>query len=457
MLTTQLFATLLYVTAGLAVVLILRKPARRLFGAGPAFTLWLLPLLLAALPWLPALPAAWTITTPVLLAPPTATALAQPTTTALISTPALLLWVWLIGGLLALIRLAAHYVRLLRQSQHISPAMQRRLQPELSGLSVRRVRLHGAGPALLWAPRIWLLLPPDFFERFTTDQRRLVLRHESAHLRRGDAWWSLLSELTSALLWFHPLAWLALPRLRLDQELACDEQVLRQSPTDEPAYAHTLLHSTGVDAIPALVPWLAEPQLKERLNMIQRQRPGVLRRRIGFIGLSTLMAGSVFMVQATAQTPVSKTASSNLSYNSQIQPVYPTDAVENKQEGTVILRVLVGKTGAPIKAEAQPNTKATPSMVQSAINAAMKWRFNPAVENGKPIESYALVPVKFSLDESKADTAEPTTKSHPNSAARHTQPAAPMPPAPPVPPTPPAAPPPPPPPALPPPPPMPQS
>lgn len=175
--------------------------------------------------------------------------------------------------------------------------------------------------------------------------------------------------------------------------------------------------------------------------MIQRQRPGVLRRRIGFIGLSALMAGSVFMVQATAPTPTSKIATSNLSYNSRIQPVYPVDAVENKQEGTVILRVLVGKTGAPIKAEAEPGTKASPSLVQSAINAAMKWRFNPAVENGKPIESYARVPVKFSLDESKADTTGPTTKSHPNSASRRTQPAAPMPPAPPAPP---AAPPPPP-------------
>ena len=165
--------------------------------------------------------------------------------------------------------------------------------------------------------------------------------------------------------------------------------------------------------------------------MIQRQRPSVLRRRIGFIGLSVLMAGSVFMVQASVQTATSKNASSNLSYNSQIQPVYPADAVENKQEGTVILKVLVDKAGTPIKAESQPNTKATPSMVQSAINAAMKWRFNPALKNGKPIESYALVPVKFSLNESKAESAAPSTKSHPG-AAIPPPPTAPMPPPPPA-------------------------
>src|SRR6185312_11187376 len=40
-------------TFGLALVLLLRRPARRMFGAGAAFTLWLLPLVLALAPLLP--------------------------------------------------------------------------------------------------------------------------------------------------------------------------------------------------------------------------------------------------------------------------------------------------------------------------------------------------------------------------------------------------------------------
>lgn len=48
-----LLRMLLLATVGLIVVLLLRCPLRRVFGAGPAFTLWLLPLLLAAAPWLP--------------------------------------------------------------------------------------------------------------------------------------------------------------------------------------------------------------------------------------------------------------------------------------------------------------------------------------------------------------------------------------------------------------------
>lgn len=385
-----------YFTLGLVLVLALRKPARRLFGAGPAFTLWLLPLMLAVLPWLPTLPSAWSITPTLLVMPTTQTFAAQVGQTAATQHwPQLL---WLIGALTCLLRLMIHYGRLLKQSCRLPPPMLQQLQADLDGLDPRRLRMHPAGPAVLWAPRSLLLLPVDFLERFHADERRLVLQHERMHLRRGDALWSLLAELVFALLWFHPLAWLALPRLRLDQELACDERVLRQLPQDETKYAHALLHSTGLTATPVLIPWLSEPQLKERLNMIQRHRPGTLRRRIGFIGLAALMVGGAFVAHAAVHTKPDQTASTDLSYNSRMQPHYPEDAIKNKQEGTVILMVLVGTDGMPRKVDVDPATKAAPSLVKAASDAAMQWHFNPAMKNGKPMEGYDRVPVKFSLD-----------------------------------------------------------
>ena len=386
---------LLYVTLGLALVLATRKSARRLFGAGPAFTLWLLPPLLAMLPWLPALPSGWAIVPTLLVFPaaPAPTALAGPTVLSM----HWLLPVWLAGTLSCLLRLTVHYGQLLRQSRLLPDAMQHTLPSTPDALDRRRLRLHPAGPAVLWAPRSLVLLPPDFLDRFDAEERRLVLKHEFMHLRRGDALWSLLAELAVALLWFHPLAWLALPRLRLDQELACDECVLHQSPQDETKYAHTLLHSTGMDTTPVLIPWLAQPQLKERLSMIQRQRPGALRRRIGFIGLTALMVGGAFVAQATTQH-IRETATQDMTFNSRIPPHYPEDAIKNKQQGTVILMVLVGTDGIPLKVDVDPATQAAPSLIQAASDAAMHWHFNPKVRNGKPVEGYAKVPVNFSLD-----------------------------------------------------------
>ena len=386
---------LTYVTLGLALVLAWRKPARRLFGAGPAFTLWLLPPLLAMLPWLPTLPATWATTPTMSVLPEMAAfgATAMPTASTL-SWPLLL---WLIGASTCLLRLTTHYRRLMRQSRQLPADMLCVLQADLGDLDPRRLRLHSAGPAVLWAPRSQVLLPADFLDRFDAHERRLVLRHESMHLRRGDALWSLLAELAAALLWFHPLVWFALPRLRLDQELACDERVLRQTPQDEAKYAHTLLHSAGTDVAPALIPWLTEPQLKERLNMIQRHRPGTLRRRIGFIGLAAMMVGGAFATQAVVPAQPDQPASADLSYNTSIQPHYPADAIKNNQQGTVIPDVRVGADGKPRSVRAEPAPQVGASLVKAASDTAMLWHFHPTRRHGKAVEGHARVPVKFSL------------------------------------------------------------
>jgi beta-lactamase regulating signal transducer with metallopeptidase domain len=254
---------LLLVTMALAAVLLARRPVRIGFGAGPAFGLWLLPLLA---PWLPALHVHW-LAMPAIHVLPDAMALASADPKVAASTP-WPCWLWLAGAVAMTLRLIAHYLRLRQQCSPMPAAMIKQVQRELGGFDLRRLRLHSAGPALLWAPRSLLLLPEDLLERFDADERHLVLRHELAHLRRGDAWWNLIGELVFALLWFHPLAWLARPRFRLDQELACDERVLRNAPHDEAGYARTLLHSAGLSRMPALIPWLDPPQLKERLIMI---------------------------------------------------------------------------------------------------------------------------------------------------------------------------------------------
>jgi beta-lactamase regulating signal transducer with metallopeptidase domain len=246
-------------------------------------------------------------------------------------------WLWLGGALCCLARLVWRYAQLRRQCQPLPAAIRQAVQRAQPGIDPRRLRLHADGPAVLWAPRSLLLVPADFLSRFGAGERSLVLQHEAMHLRRRDPWWHLLGELAVAALWFHPLAWLALPRLHLDQELACDEAVLRQSPQDAAGYARALLNSTDAGPAPVLIPWLAEPQLKERLIMIQRHRVDATRRRVGFIGLGVLLAGSVWIAQATNTAPPVERATADLDYNAHISPKYPADAVKNQQQGTVVL------------------------------------------------------------------------------------------------------------------------
>lgn len=69
-----------------------------------------------------------------------------------------------------------------------------------------------------------------------------VLRHEAAHIRRGDPIVKLIGYLLLAVFWFNPLVWIAYLLFCRDVELACDEAVLREE--DEAGrcrYAEALL------------------------------------------------------------------------------------------------------------------------------------------------------------------------------------------------------------------------
>ena len=410
-----LLRTLLSVTAALAIVLLARKPVRRLFGVGPAFTLWSLPLVLAAIPWLPAPPHGWTILPSIHVL-----AFARPGTAAAAGDHpwhAVLLALWLLGSAAGGSRLVVHYLRLRHDARPLPPGMLRHLPSDLPGLDVRRLRLHPSGPAVLWAPRASILLPEDFPERFDTDERRLVLRHELGHVRRGDPLWNLLAGMAAALLWFHPLAWLALPRFRLDQELACDELVLRASPRDEAPYARTLLRSIGVQARPvpmqpALIPWLAEPQLKERLSMIRRTHCSATRRRLGYGCLALVVAGSIPLAQAATSGRADVPAAQAMSYNAQFPPRYPADALHDKEQGTVVLQALIHADGSvgTIAYDPKRSTTTSTDLIASASAAVKRWHFQPRMKNGKAVEGYARIPIQFSLDEPSASPTKQVDK-----------------------------------------------
>jgi hypothetical protein len=75
-----------------------------------------------------------------------------------------------------------------------------------------------------------------------TPQLRDVLWHELSHVRRRDGLWEGLSRVCRCLLFFHPLVHRAAGALRLERELACDLNVVRQNPDGRHQYADTLVH-----------------------------------------------------------------------------------------------------------------------------------------------------------------------------------------------------------------------
>lgn len=83
-----------------------------------------------------------------------------------------------------------------------------------------------------------IFIPSDMNEQ----QRKHVLAHEEAHIRRLDHWWKPLGFLLLSVYWFHPLCWAAYILFCRDMELACDEKVIRNFALDDKKeYSDTLL------------------------------------------------------------------------------------------------------------------------------------------------------------------------------------------------------------------------
>lgn len=77
-----------------------------------------------------------------------------------------------------------------------------------------------------WGVIYPVVLLPANADEWDEEQRIAVLTHELAHVKRFDALSQMLGQVVLALLWFHPLAWTAVRRMRQEREHACDDFVL---------------------------------------------------------------------------------------------------------------------------------------------------------------------------------------------------------------------------------------
>jgi beta-lactamase regulating signal transducer with metallopeptidase domain len=94
------------------------------------------------------------------------------------------------------------------------------------GRAVRLLRGGGATMPMTWGIAHPAVLLPAESAEWPEARRRVVLMHELAHVARHDCLTQTLAAAACALYWFHPAAWYAARRLRVERELACDDRVL---------------------------------------------------------------------------------------------------------------------------------------------------------------------------------------------------------------------------------------
>jgi hypothetical protein len=163
----------------------------------------------------------------------------------------------------------------------------------------------GSSPALVGLLRPRVMLPIDFEQRFTPDERQLILAHEAVHQQRLDNLWNLLATVLVALHWWNPLAWWAARRLQADQELACDAAVLRGHPHATATYTRALLaaHALTAPGAPLASRWGSAHPLLERIAML-KQAHNPTRRRSALLGLALLATAALAWAAQTAPNTV---------------------------------------------------------------------------------------------------------------------------------------------------------
>ena len=288
-----LFDTLIWTAALIALVLVLRRPVTRWFGAPMAYSLWALPVLRLALPpielpaWLAPTPepAPETAPTPTefiievpsepaagATAPVEASTGVWDTLAGLPLTEAALT-IWLGGAAVFLYLRFSAYFRLRAELTQDA----REVGTTKGPLGTIRLLETPGTPAPLAFGVVdpVIAVPPGFMARVDREARDLALEHDLQHHRGCDLLINIVVQPLFALHWFNPLGrfgWLA---LRRDQEAACDARVIASRPKETRKQTRALyanvIASFAAGPNVALAAPMACPVLGDK-SIIQRLR-----------------------------------------------------------------------------------------------------------------------------------------------------------------------------------------
>ena len=211
---------------------------------------------------------------------------------------------WTAGAAAGFASMLAAYIAMWRFQRAARPFPDEGLARALAqGLGIRHhVRVfegrQGSMPMTFGLPRPAVFMPPEA-TRWSEERRRMVLLHELAHVRRGDAATHLLARTAWSLNWWNPLAWSAWREFLKERERATDDLVLSAGARASDYAGHLLEVARTLQSAPATA-WAAaamarRSQLEGRLLAILDS--GVERRAPGRM---TALAATLLAVAAVA-------------------------------------------------------------------------------------------------------------------------------------------------------------
>lgn len=87
-----------------------------------------------------------------------------------------------------------------------------------------------------------------------------------------------------------------------------------------------------------------------------------------------------------------------------VEPVFPEDLLKTQRQGNVLLAGRIDVQGRLV--DVKMLAASLDGFVQPAFDAVKKWQFRPAMQDGKPIEIFANVGVRFRIQNDKRGAIE---------------------------------------------------
>lgn len=198
--------------------------------------------------------------------------------------------VWAAGAAALLAYSLVSALRLRRLLQAASPLPAGQLPAEFAALPVS-VLPGLATPFVFGLLFARVYLPPELSSR----ERRCILAHEAAHLRRGDPLTKLFGWLLLCINWANPLLWVAYRCFETDLEQRCDESVLQHMSSADGAVplAELKKEYSGILLSLAARPHFAGCPLAFGENGIRQRIRGILNYRKPAFWLSVVLVAAV--------------------------------------------------------------------------------------------------------------------------------------------------------------------
>ncbi len=329
-------------TLAIALVLVIRPLTMRLFGSGPAYALWIIPGLVCCVAGFAPRPAGPRILTTGSLGsgefnPPAIDAASESLTVLFVC--------WIIGFLISA---SLAYILQRSFSSRIGETIRVGCVENVPIL----ISANLTAPIACGILNKRIVLPESFEKLYSAEVRQLILNHELVHLRRNDAVANLAAYTVCCLFWFHPLVHWAMHYFRMDQELSCDEKVLRSMPHQRSVYGNALLKA-AVSNSHSSIGWLSsKAQVKQRIKALANPAK---TREMRIAGLATV-ASVIVLASIVAQSllPPNPPKQLNASAHSSLLEKMPKEelgqnllhAIQNG-DSTLTRRLL--SSGAPIE------------------------------------------------------------------------------------------------------------